>query len=116
MFACARYFISDEDPLVAKAIGVFLVDSRREPIYPIIVFASMHGSVDEVEEEINPAGVLWDAWTKGISDQTIGIEHQFTNVRKVKQGKIMAIPMEEIEDYAALEEKVINAVLAMDLK
>lgn len=114
--AGARYYVSEEDPWVARSIGVFFLDSRLEPTDPIIVLATMRGIAEEEEDEINPSWVLWDAWTKGVTDHSIEEEHTFGNIKKVERGKIIAIPLEKVADRESLEMLIVNPLLEMDWK
>ena len=115
-FAGARYYISEADPMVAKSMGVIFLDSRMEPMDPVIVFATMKGSSEDSEEEVNPSGVLHEAWMKGIKDQSMEADHPFAKTRDVEQGKIKGILLEKVTDRSSLEELVINPLLEMDWK
>ena len=112
----ARYYVSDEDPMVAKAIGFFFFNSRLEPIDPVIVFSTMCGSEEGSEGEVNPSWVLWEAWTKGVSDQALDKEHTFTNIKSIRQGKISGVLLENVVDQTSLELLVINPLLSMSWK
>ena len=114
MFSGVRYYIPDEDPSVARAIGVFFYDSRHEPIEPIIVMGMfIRIDSEDAEPEINPFGVLWEAWNKAISDQTLDKDHNVGEVRNIGQGKVRGMLLEEVSDFEALESKVINPLLEM---
>jgi hypothetical protein len=116
LFSGVRYYISEDDPWVAKSIAVFFLDARQEAMDPIIVFSSMRGKRDEDEDQVNPSWVLRDAWTDGIQDQTVGVEHTFENIRKVERGKLTSLYLEEIVDRTTLELAVINPLLELDWK
>lgn len=112
-FAGVRYYIPDNDPFVAKSIGVFFMNSRLEPIDPIIVYACMHATEDEEESEINPSWVSWDAWFKTLFDQTLEVDHTFPSLRNVLGGKIRCLLLEKIGNREQLGEMVINPLLEM---
>lgn len=114
MFYGIRYYIPEQDPNVARAIGVFFYDSRHEPIDPIIVTGVFVGSDLEGDEaEVTPYFVLWEAWNKAVSDQTLGKVYEVGEVRKVRKGKVRAMLLEEVSDFEALESKLINPLLEM---
>lgn len=112
-FSAVRYYVSEDDPRDARALGVFFFNSRLEPIEPIAVCGLLRGKDDDAEPEINPAWVLWDAWTKNVSDQTLGEDHEFEDVKGVAKGRLRAIPLEELKDVEALEEKLIQPLLEL---
>ena len=113
-FSGVRYYVPDDDPLIAKSIGVFFMDSRLEPMDPIIVYSCMHAVDDEDEDEISPYWVIWDAWFKNLSDRSLDVDHTFPSLRKVAGGKIRALLLEEINDRQQLEDLVISQLLGMD--
>ena len=115
-FSGVRYYVSDADPMVARAVGVFFLDSRLDPINPIFVISAMRGNADEEGDEVNPSWVLWDAWNTGVSDHSLEEEHSFGTVKKIDRGKIVAIPLEKVADRASLEMLVVNPLLEMDWK
>jgi hypothetical protein len=116
MFAGSRYYIPEDDPQLARAIGVFLYDARHEPIDPILVLGAFRGAeAEDIAEEINPAGVLWEAWNKGTADRTLGRDLEVGAVRAVSRGIVRGVLLEEIGDFQALEELVISPLLELKL-
>lgn len=112
-FSAVRYYISEDEPRDARGVGVFFFNSRLDPIEPIIVFGLLRGKDDDTEPEINPSWVLWDAWSKSVNDQTLGVVHEFHNVKGVTKGRLKAILLEEVTDVESLEQKVIQPMLEM---
>lgn len=116
MFGGIRYYIPDADPHLGRAIGVFVYNSRHEPTEPVLVLGAFRGDPDEVSgEEINPAGALWDAWNKMIPEQTLGLDHAVGAVRDVSRGIVHGMLLEEVTDFEALETKVVNVLLGMNV-
>lgn len=114
LFFGVRYYIPEEDPNVARAIGVFFYDARHEPMEPIVVIGTFVGLDDEDDvEQANPYGVLWEAWNKSIPDQTLGKDHKAGKIQKMRQGIIRGMLLEQVSDYEALESRVINPLLEM---
>ncbi len=114
MFSGVRYYIPEENPEVARAIGVYFYDSRHEPIEPIVVLGTFaREEMDGDEGEINPFGVLGDAWNKANPDQGLDKDHQVGEVRNIRQGKVRGMLLEDVPDFETLESKVINPLLGM---
>ncbi len=114
--SASRYYILDTQPEIARSIGIFFLDGQMQPIDPIVLMGVLKGKIDEENEEVDPFWVLWDAWNKELSDHSLVNEHTFKDFKKIQQGKLLAIPLEEIKDHESLEKMVIEPLLEMDWK
>ena len=114
--SAVRHYVSEMKIDIARSIGVFFVDARMQTIEPLVVMAVLKGEVEESTEEVDPTWMLWDAWNKQIPDQSLNKDHIFKNFKKIQQGKIKAILLEEVKDHDSLESLVIEPLLSMDWK
>jgi hypothetical protein len=117
MFSGIRYYVADDDPDIARAIGIFFYDANHDPIDPVVGFG-VFKRVEHIDEEpeVNPFGALWDAWYKLGFDQSLNQEFKVEAVRKIDKGKMLGILLEEVADFEALEGMVIAPLLEMQLE
>lgn len=114
--SAVRHYVSEMKIDIARSIGVFFVDARMQTIEPLVIMAVVKGEVAESTEEVDPTWMLWDAWNKQIPDQSLNEDHVFKNFKKVEQGKMRALLLENIEDHEGLKKLVIDPLLSMDWK
>ena len=113
MQQATRYYVSPQDPSVAKAIGVVYLDGNLRAIEPQLVLATMKGKSHESESEVDPSWVLWDAW-KSLADVSPNVLHSFGEVKAISTGKILCLPLDSVTGAQALEELAIKPLIEMN--
>ncbi len=109
----SRYYSSDDNPFVVKAIGVFFVDIQYNPIDPIIIYGSFNMKKNENDERLYIEYLyLKHGWfPRDVSD--LESEYDLNENYNYHSGKIGAIPLEKVTNQETLEELIIKRLLAL---
>lgn len=110
----SRYFATQENPAEIKALGVFFVDKKHNPIEPLVLAGCFKMKKTEQDEVLQYGyWYLKEAWFSLVPDRKMREDLDFEGKWNFIAGKIRVVPLDDVNDQETLEKNVIAPLLAM---
>lgn len=110
----SRYFTTQENPAEIMAFGVFFVDKNHIPIKPLVLAGCFKMKKNDHDEVLQYGyWYLKEAWFSLVPERKMGEVLDFEGKWNFIDGKIRAIPLDDVNNQETLEKNIISPLLAM---